>query len=101
MNQVNIAIKAYEAALVDEAAKKIVEIARAEKAKISGPIPMPIRKEIFTVIRSPHIFKKSREQFEIRTHKRYISLTNVSEKLMDGLKRLELPSGVEFEVKLK
>ena len=101
MNQVNIAIKAYEAALVDEAAKKIVEIARAEKAKISGPIPMPIRKEIFTVTRSPHIFKKSREQFEIRTHKRYISLTNVSDKLIDGLKRLELPSGVEFQIKLK
>ncbi len=101
MEKINISIKAYEAPLVDQAAKKIVEIARAEQAQISGPVAMPTHREIFTVLRSTHIFKKAREQFETRTHKRLIVLKSVSPKLLDGLKRLEMPSGVEFEIKIK
>lgn len=101
MEKVNISIKAYEAPLVDEATKKIVEIARAEKAKISGPVAMPTHREVFTVLRSPHLEKKAREQFEIRTHKRLIVISEVSPKLLDGLKRLEMPAGVEFSIKIK
>lgn len=99
MEKISITIKAYEAALVDQATKKIVEIARLGDIKISGPIAMPTHREIFTVLRSPHIFKKSREQFEIRTHKRLIIFKNANPKLIDTLKRLEMPAGVEFAMK--
>ncbi|WP_127942998.1 MULTISPECIES: 30S ribosomal protein S10 [unclassified Mycoplasma] len=101
MSQVKIKIRAYEAALVDQAARKITTVAEQENAKVSGPVPMPTRKEIFTVIRPTHIYKKSREQFEIRTHKRLIVLSSVSEKLLTTLKRLEVPSGVEIQVDFK
>ncbi len=101
MNKIEIKIKAYEASLVDAAAIKIVEAAKSVGAKVSGPVPLPTKREIFTILRSVHVNKKSREQFEQRTHKRLIVITNADDKLIDGLKRLELPSGVQVEVKTK
>jgi len=99
MAKMNIKIKAFEAALVDSAAKKIVEAAKVEKVKVSGPIPLPTKREVFTILRSVHVNKKSREQFESRTHKRLIILIDPTDKLVDGLQRLELPSGVQVEIK--
>ncbi|BAP39724.1 30S ribosomal protein S10 [Metamycoplasma canadense] len=99
MAKLEIKIKAFEASLVDDAAKKVVLLAKAEKANVSGPIPLPTRKEIVTILRSVHVNKKSREQFESRTHKRLIVLSNVSETLVDKAKRLELPAGVQISVK--
>ncbi len=99
MAKMNIKIKAFESALVDSAAKKIVAAAKAEGVKISGPIPLPTKREVFTILRSVHVNKKSREQFESRTHKRLIVLINPTDKLIDGLKRLQLPSGVQVEIK--
>ena len=98
MAQVNIKIKGFESALVDSATKKVVEAAKAEGATIKGPVPLPTRRERFTVLRSVHVNKKSREQFEIRTHKRLIILTDVNDKLADKLKRLELPAGIKVEL---
>lgn len=100
MTEISISIRAYEAQSVDDAAKKIIKIAQAEKAHFKGPVPMPRRFETFTILRSPHLYKKARDQFEIRTHKRLIVLKDVSPKLLDGLKRLEMPSGVEIELKI-
>lgn len=96
--KLEIKIKAFDASLVDGAAKKVVEVAKAAGAKISGPIPLPTKREVFTVLRSVHVNKTSREQFESRTHKRLVVLENVDAKLVDGLKRLELPAGVQIEV---
>lgn len=101
MAKVTIKVKAFEASLVDSATKKIVEAAKAEGAKVIGPIPLPTRRERFTVLRSVHVNKKSREQFEMRTHKRLVQLENVNDKLSDKLTRLELPSGVQVEVQAK
>lgn len=101
MAKISIKVKAYEAQLVDSAAKKIVETAKAEGAKIVGPVPLPTRRERFTILRSVHVNKKSREQFEIRTHKRLIILENVTEKLTDKMSRLELPAGVQISVDTK
>lgn len=98
MNKLNVKIKSYEATLVDNTAKKVVEVATANGAAVSGPVPLPTKKEIFTILRSVHVNKTSREQFELRTHKRLVVLTNVNDKLVDALKRLELPAGVEVEV---
>ena len=101
MAKISIKVKAYEAQLVDSAAKKIVETAKAEGAKIVGPVPLPTRRERFTILRSVHVNKKSREQFEIRTHKRLIILENVTDKLTDKMSRLELPAGVQISVDAK
>ena len=101
MAKVSIKIKGYESAIVDSATKKVVEAAKAESATVLGPIPLPTRRERFTILRSVHVNKKSREQFEMRTHKRLVILENVSEKLSDGLQRLELPAGVQVEVSSK
>ena len=98
MANITIKIKAYEASLVDSAAKKVVEAAKAESAKVIGPVPLPTRRERFTILRSVHVNKKSREQFEMRTHKRLIKLEKVNDKLSDKLTRLELPAGVQVEV---
>ncbi|CAM9147310.1 30S ribosomal protein S10 [Mycoplasma todarodis] len=98
MAKVTIKVKAFEASLVDAAALKIVETAKAAGAKVSGPVPLPTKREVFTVLKSVHVNKKSREQFEIRTNKRLIKLAEVSAELMDKLQRLNLPSGVKVEV---
>ncbi|MBN0970707.1 30S ribosomal protein S10 [Mycoplasma phocoeninasale] len=97
--KLEIKIKAFDAQLVDDAAKKVVLLAKAENAKISGPIPLPTRREIITILRSVHVNKKSREQFESRTHKRLIILSEVSDTLIDKAKRLELPAGVQISLK--
>lgn len=99
MSKLEIKVKAFDAQLVEDAAKKIVVLAKTEKATVSGPIPLPTKKEIVTILRSVHVNKKSREQFESRTHKRLIVLSNVSETLIDKAKRLELPAGVQISVK--
>ena len=94
-----IKLVSYDYRLIDESAKKIVEAAKKTGAKVSGPIPLPTEKEVFTVIRSPHKYKDSREQFERRTHKRLIDIVNITPKTMDALVHLELPSGVEIVLK--
>ena len=94
-----IKLISYDHRLLDESAKKIVETAKRTGAQVSGPIPLPTEKEVFTVIRSPHKYKDSREQFERRTHKRLIDIVNITPKTMDALVHLELPSGVEIVLK--
>ncbi|WKX02253.1 30S ribosomal protein S10 [Candidatus Mycoplasma mahonii] len=99
--ELKIKIKAYEASLVDSASVKIVAVAKAANANVSGPVPLPTRREVFTVLRSVHLHKKSREQFEMRTHKRLIVIKDADAKLLDNLKRLELASGVQISVETK
>ena len=94
-----IKLVSYDHKLIDESAIKIVETVKKTGAKISGPIPLPTEKEVFTIIRSPHKYKDSREQFERRTHKRLIDIVNITPKTMDALVHLELPSGVEIVLK--
>jgi len=99
-NQViRIRLKSYDHRLLDQSAKKIVDTAKKTGATVSGPIPLPTEKEIFTVLRSPHVNKDSREQFERRTHKRLIDIINPSAKTIDALMHLDLPSGVDIVLK--
>ena len=95
-----IRLKAYDHDVLDQSAAKIVDTAKKTGAKVSGPIPLPTKKEIVTVIRSPHKHKDSREQFEMRTHKRVIDILYPSQKTVDSLMKLELPAGVDIEMKL-
>lgn len=96
---IRIKLKAYDHNLIDKSTEKIIRTARATGAGISGPIPLPIQKRIYTVLRSPHVDKKSREQFETRVHKRLIDILNSSPRTIDALMRLELPAGVDIEIK--
>ena len=98
--RIRIKLKAYEHNLIDQSAEKIVETARRTGARVSGPIPLPTEKEIITILRSPHVNKDSREQFEMRTHKRLIDILQPSSKTVDALMKLDLPAGVEIEIKL-
>ena len=98
--KIRIRIKAYESQILDQSAAKIVETAKKTGAKVSGPIPLPTKKEVVTVIRSPHKHKDSREQFEMRTHKRVIDILYPTQKTVDSLMKLELPAGVDIEIKL-
>ncbi|HKL47453.1 MAG TPA: 30S ribosomal protein S10 [Candidatus Izemoplasmatales bacterium] len=99
-NQViRIRLKSYDHRLLDQSAKRIVETAKKTGAKVSGPVPLPMEKEIFTVLRSPHVNKDSREQFERRTHKRLIDIINPTPKTIDSLMHLDLPSGVDIVLK--
>ncbi len=99
-NQViRIRLKSYDHRLLDQSAKRIVETATKTGAKVSGPIPLPTEKEIFTILRSPHVNKDSREQFERRTHKRLIDIVNPTPKTIDSLMHLDLPSGVDIVLK--
>ena len=97
--KIRIRLLSYDHRLLDESAKKIVETAKRTGATVSGPIPLPTEKEVFTIIRSPHKYKDSREQFERRTHKRLIDIANITSKTMDALVHLELPSGVDIVLK--
>jgi small subunit ribosomal protein S10 len=97
---IRIKLKAYDHRLLDESAQQIVESAERTGAAVSGPIPLPTHIEKFCVIRSPHVYKDSREQFEIRTHKRLIDIHEPTSKTVDTLMRLQLPSGVDIEIKL-
>ena len=97
---IRIRLKAYDHQLIDQAAEKIVETAKRSGAEVSGPIPLPTRKEIVTILRSVHVNKDSREQFERRTHKRLIDVVKPSQKTVEALMSLELPAGVDIEIKL-
>lgn len=98
--KIRIKLKAYEHNLIDQSSERIVETAKRTGAKVSGPIPLPTEKEIVTILRSPHVNKDSREQFEIRTHKRLIDILQPSAKTVDALMKLDLPAGVDIEIKL-
>ena len=98
--KIRIRLKAYDHVLIDQSAEKIVDTAKRTGAKVSGPIPLPTKKEVVTVIRSPHKHKDSREQFEMRTHKRVIDILYPTQTTVDTLMKLELPAGVEIEIKL-
>ena len=98
--RIRINLKAYEHNLIDQSAEKIVETARRTGARVSGPIPLPTEKEIVTILRAPHKYKDSREQFEMRTHKRLIDILQPSAKTVDALMKLDLPAGVDIEIKL-
>ncbi|MCY4390416.1 MAG: 30S ribosomal protein S10 [Chloroflexi bacterium] len=98
--QIRIKLKAYDHRLIDDSARQIVEAAERTGAAVAGPVPLPTSIEKFTVIRSPHVFKDSREQFEIRTHKRLIDILDPTSKTVDTLMRLQLASGVDIEIKL-
>ena len=98
--KIRIRLKSYDHTLVDQAAQKIVETAERNGAAVSGPIPLPTEKEIVTILRAVHKYKDSREQFELRTHKRLIDVVKPSQKTVEALMSLELPAGVEIEIKL-
>ena len=98
--KIRIRLKSYDHTLIDAAAKKIVETAKRNGSEVSGPIPLPTEKEVVTTLRAVHKYKDSREQFEIRTHKRLIDVIKPSQKTIEALTGLELPAGVEIEIKL-
>ena len=98
--KIRIRLKAYEHQVLDLSAAKIIDTAKRTGAKISGPIPLPTEKEIVTILKSPHKYKDSREQFEMRTHKRLIDVLYPTQKTIEALTKLDLPAGVETEVKL-
>ena len=101
MNQkIRIKLKAYDHNLIDQSAERIVDTAKRTGAAVSGPIPLPTQKEIVTILHAPHKYKDSREQFEMRTHKRLIDIYNATSKTVDALMRLDLPAGVDIEIKL-
>ena len=95
-----ITLKAYDHQLVDNSASKIVETVKKTGAAVSGPVPLPTKKEVVTILRAVHKYKDSREQFEIRTHKRLIDIANPTPKTVDSLMKLDLPAGVDIEIKL-
>ena len=98
--KIRIKLKAYEHNLIDQSAERIVETAKRTGAKVSGPIPLPTEKEIITILRAPHKYKDSREQFELRTHKRLIDILRPTPRTVDALTKIDLPAGVEIEIKL-
>ncbi|UCE18184.1 MAG: 30S ribosomal protein S10 [Gemmatimonadota bacterium] len=98
--KIRIRLKAYEHAMLDRSTSEIVRTAKRTGAKVSGPIPLPTKKSIYTVLRSPHVDKKSREQFETRIHKRLIDIYDSNPQTVDALMRLELPAGVDIEIKI-
>ena len=99
-NMIRIRLKAYDHQLIDKAAETIVEAAKRTDAKVSGPIPLPTKTEIVTILRAVHKYKDSREQFERRTHKRLIDIVNPTPRTVDAMTKLELPAGVDIEMKL-
>ncbi|MBE7066083.1 MAG: 30S ribosomal protein S10 [Clostridia bacterium] len=99
--KIRIKLKAYDFQLLDQAALKIVDTAKRTDAVVSGPIPLPTDKEVVTILRAPHKYKDSREQFEMRTHKRLIDILMPTPKTVDALMRLDLPAGVDIEIKVK
>jgi small subunit ribosomal protein S10 len=98
--RIRIKLKAYEHSLIDQSAEKIVDAAKRTGAQVSGPIPLPTEKEIVTILRATHKYKDSREQFEMRTHKRLIDIIQPSNKTVEALMKLDLPAGVDIEIKL-
>jgi small subunit ribosomal protein S10 len=98
--KIRIKLKAYDHRLIDKSTEKIITTAKQTGAMISGPVPLPTNRTVYTVLRSPHVDKKSREQFETRIHKRLIDIHNSSPKTVDALMKLELPAGVDVEIKV-
>ena len=98
--KIRIKLKSYEHKLIDQSAERIVETAKRTGARVSGPIPLPPEREIVTILRAVHKYKDSREQFERRTHKRLIDINNPNSKTVDAMMKLDLPAGVEIEMKL-
>ena len=98
--KIRIRLKAFDHTILDQSAEKIVETAKTSGAKVVGPVPLPTEKDVVTILRAVHKYKDSREQFEIRTHKRLIDIVNPSPKTVDALMRLNLPAGVDIEIKL-
>jgi len=99
MQKIRIKLKAYDHRLLDQAVAEIVETVKRTGAKLCGPVPLPTKKELYTVLRSPVIDKKSREQFDLSTHKRLIDIFEPTAKTIDSLKKLNLPAGVDVEIK--
>ena len=97
--RIRIRLKAFDHVILDQSAQKIVDTAKKTGAEVSGPIPLPTKKEVVTILRSPHKYKDSREQFEMRTHKRVIDILYPSAKTTEALMKIELPAGVEVEIK--
>ncbi len=98
--KIRIRLRAFDHHLLDQSAGKIVETARRTGADVSGPVPLPTERSLYTVIRAPHKYRDSREQFEMRTHKRLIDILDPTPKTIDALMRLDLPAGVDIEIKL-
>ncbi len=98
--KIRIKLKAYDHNLIDSSAARIVETVKSTGIKVSGPIPLPTEKEVVTILRAPHKYKDSREQFELRTHKRLIDIYNPTSKTVDSLMKLDLPAGVDIKIKL-
>ena len=98
--KIRIRLKAYDHRVLDQSAEKIVDTAKRSGAKVSGPIPLPTDKSIYTILRAVHKYKDAREQFEMRTHKRLIDIVNPTPQTVDALMKLDLPSGVDIEIKL-
>ena len=98
--KIRIRLKAYDHELIDQSAEKIIETAKRNGAKVSGPIPLPTEKQIVTILRAVHKYKDSREQFEMRTHKRLIDILDPTSGTVDSLMRLDLPAGVDIDIKL-
>ena len=99
--KIRIKLKSYEHKLIDQSAERIVETAKRTGARVSGPIPLPTEREIVTILRAPHKYKDSREQFERRTHKRLIDILNPNPKTVDAMMKLELPAGVDVDIDMK
>ena len=98
-NKIRVRLKSYDATIIDAAAQKVVETAKRNGSKVSGPIPLPTDREIITILRAVHKYKDSREQFEMRTHKRLIDVIDPQQKTIEALMSIELPAGVEIEIK--
>lgn len=98
--RIRIKLRSYDHAMLDQSASQIVQTAKKTGAMISGPVPLPTKKTVYTVLRSPHVDKKSREQFEIRVHKRLIDIIRSTPQTIDALMKLDLPVGVDIEIKL-
>ncbi|MCE1188917.1 MAG: 30S ribosomal protein S10 [Ignavibacteria bacterium] len=98
--KIRIKLKSYDHILIDKSTEKIIKTVRSTGAVVSGPIPLPTKRTIFTVLRSPHVDKKSREQFQLSSHKRIIDIHNSNSKTIDSLSKLDIPAGVDIEIKL-
>ena len=96
---IRIKLRGYDHRVLDQSAAEIVESARRTGAEVSGPIPLPTQRSVYTVLRSPHVDKKSREQFQMKTHKRLLDIVNPTSKTVDALRKLDLPAGVDVEIK--
>lgn len=98
--KIRIKLKSYDHILIDKSTEKIIKTVRSTGSTVSGPIPLPTKKTVYTVLRSPHVDKKSREQFEIRAHKRIIDIHSSNSRTIDSLSKLDIPAGVDIEIKL-